>query len=94
MKNIATRLLIACITLLCTSCSEANLRDSTFKTKKVCHNPKVGQVVTVEMEYNTYKGNLSQISKDEIIVSTDSQGITYIGIQSPQIKKIYCEKGV
>ena len=94
MKNIATRLLIACITLLCTSCSEANLKDSTFKTKKVCHNPKVGQGVTVEMKYNTYKGKLSQISKDEIIVSTDSQGITYIGIQSPQIKEIYCEKGV
>ena len=90
MKNIATRLLIACITLLCASCSEAYLKASTVKTKKVCHNPEVGQVVTVEMDYITYTGKLSQISKDEIIVSTDSQGITYVVIQSPQIKGIYC----
>ena len=94
MKQLTTLLLFPFITLLCTSCSEAHLKASTVKTKKACHNPKLGQVVTVEMDYTAYKGKLSQISKDEIIVSTDSQGITYIGIQSPQIKKIYCEKGV
>lgn len=94
MKQLTALLLAPLITLLCASCSESNLKDSTVKAKKVCHNPKLGQVVTVEMDYTAYKGKLSQISKDEIIVSTDSQGITYVVIQSLQIKGIYYEKGV
>ena len=68
MKQLTTLLLFPFITFLCASCSEAHLKASTVKTKKACHNPKLGQAVTVEIEYNAYKGKLSQISKDEIVV--------------------------
>jgi len=90
MQRLTTLLLFFTLISLCSSCGEVRLKAATFQTRNICHNPKLGQTVTVDMEYTSYTGVVSELSEDGIIVSTDPERITHILIQTSQIKRIYC----
>ncbi|MEY2986216.1 MAG: hypothetical protein RJB24_445 [Candidatus Parcubacteria bacterium] len=90
MKRWVLFLLIPVIIPLFRAYSEDTLQSDTLKKSNICHNPKLGQTVTVDMEYTSYTGVVSELSEDGIIVSTDPERITHILIQTSQIKGIYC----
>jgi hypothetical protein len=92
MKRLGLFLLIPVIIPLVRAYSEDTIQANLFERSNICHNPKLGQTVTVDMEYTSYTGVVSEISENNIMISIDNEGIYHMLIYKSQIKKLIVEK--
>ncbi|MEY3470840.1 MAG: hypothetical protein RLZZ223_190 [Candidatus Parcubacteria bacterium] len=89
MKSLFSSPFMSLIILLCSSCAKIETKSSTIKAKNICHTPKLGQLVTLDIESGIHSGEVTSISPYEIVVSS-SNGLTAFSIPQSQNHKIYC----